>query len=261
MKKLRFLFFTLALVFAFSIIAFAADSETRDFTFETELAADLKALGLFSGVSDTDFDLERVPTRLEVLVMLIRVLGEEKTALEGEWKHPFTDVPAWADKYVGYAYEKTLTKGVSDTKFGTDNANSATYITFMLRALGYSDADGDFKWDAPHALAKGLGLLPSIVDTENFLRADIVTVSYAALSVNIKDSTDILAEKLVEQGAFTAEVYGKNYLGTKITDKENEGKTKLTAEQIYSDAANDVFYITAYDKDGKVENIGSGFFI
>ena len=45
--------------------------------------------------------------------MLTRLLGAEKTALAGNWKHPFTDVPQWADKYVGWLYQNGLTKGVS----------------------------------------------------------------------------------------------------------------------------------------------------
>ena len=36
------------------------------------LASDLKSLGIFQGVSDTEFDLMRAPTRVEALVMLIR---------------------------------------------------------------------------------------------------------------------------------------------------------------------------------------------
>ena len=261
MKKFRFLFAVLALAALMTVASFATDVSARDLTFENELAADLKSLGLFSGVSENNFDLERVPTRTEVLVMLIRVLGEEQTALDGDYEHPFTDVPAWADPYVGYAYENGLTKGTSPTKFGTDNASAVTYLTFMLRALGYSDVDGDFAWDNPFDLAKGLGLLPSIVDTDNFLRADIVTVSYAALSVNLKDSTVMLAEKLIEKGAFTSETYGANYRGTKLTDKENEGKTALTAEQIFSECSSAVVYINTYDEDGEPDWNGSGFFI
>jgi hypothetical protein len=46
--------------------AYAATPEA-----ETKAAA-LKQLGLFMGVSDTDFALDRAPTRLEVMDMLIR---------------------------------------------------------------------------------------------------------------------------------------------------------------------------------------------
>ena len=50
---------------------------SRDTSYEERLATDLKSLGLFKGVSDTNFELNREPTRVEALVMFIRVLGKE----------------------------------------------------------------------------------------------------------------------------------------------------------------------------------------
>ena len=78
MKKVRFLFVLLALTVVFSVCAFADGEEARDVSYENTLATDLKALGLFSGVSENNFDLERIPTRTEVLVMLIRVLARKR---------------------------------------------------------------------------------------------------------------------------------------------------------------------------------------
>ena len=98
----------LALVLCLAITIPAA---AADLTLANDQATALKHLGLFKGVSDTNFELDRAPTRTEALVMLVRALGEEAAALEGDWSHPFTDVAAWADPYVGYAYEKGLTKG------------------------------------------------------------------------------------------------------------------------------------------------------
>ena len=146
-----------ALTSMLAILPAAADAG-RDVAYEESLAADLKQLGLFKGVSETNFDLKRAPTRLEALVMLIRILGKEQDALNETREHPFTDVPAWADAYVGYAYENGLTKGMSATKFGSGDAGAGTYLTFVLRALGYSDTDGaDFTWDNPYGLARRIG--------------------------------------------------------------------------------------------------------
>ncbi len=104
-------------------VAFAATE--RDTSFEKGLAEDLKALGLFKGVSATEFDLNRNPTRVEAIVMLIRLLGKESDALNNtSTHHPFTDVPAWADSYVGYAYQMGLTNGSSATKIGSGGALS-----------------------------------------------------------------------------------------------------------------------------------------
>ena len=187
---------TAALMLAVSVqAADLADAEAK--------AGALKSLGLFKGVSDTDFDLNREPTRVEALVMLIRTLGEENAALSGTHTHPFTDVPAWANAYVGYAWEHGLTKGVSATEFGSGNASAAMYVTFMLRALGYSDGEGDFAWDNPFALARESGILDDGVDLTRFLRADVVEVSYAALNAAMKGSKTTLADMLIGKGVFT----------------------------------------------------------
>ena len=184
------------------------DSE-RDLVRETEAALRLKALGLFQGVGtnpdgSTNFDLARAPSRTEALVMLIRLLGKDAEANGGSWKHPFTDVPGWANEEVGYAYEKGLTKGSSATEFGVGTASAQMYLTFVLRALGYSDAaGGEFTWDKPEELARSVGILPEGVHLEDFLRADVVLISAAALSAKLKDSDITLLEKLTSEGAVT----------------------------------------------------------
>ena len=201
-RRILSLMLALAISLTILIPAYAADIKSAE-----KQAAALKQLGLFKGVSDTDFDLQRAPTRTEALVMLIRVLGREAEALDGEYKHPFTDVEDWADQYVGFAYENGLTKGISETQFGTGSADSDMYLTFVLRALGYDDSMNDFVWDSPNALAQSVGILPDGVDTSNFLRADVALVSWAALEATLKDGSQTLSEKLIGAGVFTAEEY------------------------------------------------------
>jgi len=203
-KGILSLMLAFTLVFAMLIPAYAASSTEAE-----AKAAALKQLGLFKGVSDTDFALDRAPTRTEALIMLIRAMGKESEALSGTWSHPFTDVDSWADKYVGYGYEKGLTKGVSATEFGTGNAGSDMYLTFMLRALGYDDSKGDFTWDSPDTLAKAVGILPDSVDTSNFLRADVAVVSWAALEADLKTGMQRLAKKLIAENVFTSDAYAQ----------------------------------------------------
>jgi len=213
MKK-HFISLALCLTACFCFLSFTAlAASPRDTSLEETLAADLKALNLFQGVSDREFELDRAPTRVEALIMLIRVLGKETEALSGTWSHPFTDVPAWANAYVGYAYENGLTNGSSATKFGTGDANAAMYLTFVLRSLGYSDAEEeDFVWDKPFYLAEKLGILPDCVDTKIFLRADVVSVSYAALNdIRLKGSSRTLTEKLIDAGVFTQAQFSETY--------------------------------------------------
>ena len=110
----------------------------------------LNRMDLIRGVSQDehqppDFALGRELTREEALAIVIRLTGAEEEAYQGNWATPFTDVSSWARPYVGYAYEHGMTKGTSTTAFsGTKTVTSEQYLTFLLRALGYSD-ESDFK--------------------------------------------------------------------------------------------------------------------
>lgn len=264
MKLKRMLALCLVLCLCLSMVPVTAAA--RQFTFEESLADELYALGLFRGVTEAneygqpvDYALGRAPTRTEALVMLIRTLGKEQEALSGTWSHPFTDVAKWADPYVGYAYENGLTKGVSPTTFGTDNATCVQYVTFMLRALGYDDTQGDFKWDDPYELAWSCQILPGIVDYHDFLRADVVIISYAALAAKLKGSETTLAQKLIAADAISQSKFAALYRPTAIAE-ECAPKT-LSAEEVYARCAPAVFYIEVADAKGQAIGSGSGFFI
>lgn len=266
MKKYVAMALCLLMCLCSAFVAVSAADVSRDVSTEETLASRLKELGLFKGVSETNFDLKRAPTRIEALVMLIRVLGKEKEALSGTWCHPFTDVPEWANAYVGYAYDNGLTNGVSQTKFGNGDAASFTYLTFMLRALGYSDMNNaDFVWNNPYDLAKSIGIMTERVDSVTFLRADAVTISYAALSVNLKGTEQTLAEKLIGAGLFTAEAYVEHYIDLNGTTETPAlppvMKQALDAQQIAKKCSSAVFYIDIYSYNGKLAGTGSGFFI
>lgn len=237
---------------------------SRDTSYEKSIAEDLKSLGLFKGVSETDFDLNRKPSRTEALVMLIRFLGKENEAMNGQWNHPFDDVVGWADKYVGYAYENGLTNGVSSTKFGSGSADAGMYLTFVLRALGYSDKNNeDFSWNNPYGLAKNAGILPERVDTSKFWRADVASVSYAALSASTKESNQTMADKLIEMGVFSKSQFELIYNNEPSINETNTTSTRrvLTPKEIYEECSGSVFYISTYDVDGNAYATGSGFFI
>lgn len=170
----------------------------------------LYELGLFRGVGtladgSPDFALEKSLTRQEAVVMLVRLLGREQAALAGEWTTPFTDVDAWAQPYVGYAYSEGLTKGVSDTLFGGAQAVTATqYLTFALRALGYA-SDTDFRWDAAWEKTDALGITFGEYSTANntsFLRGNAAAVSRSALTASCKDGTT-LVDTLIASGALS----------------------------------------------------------
>ena len=169
---------------------------------DTEAQAQmLYDLGLFKG-TDKGFALEKSMTRAEASVMLTRLLGAEKTALAGNWKHPFADVPQWADKYVGWLYQNGLTKGVSATKYGSQrNVTCDQYCIFLTRA--HLDADS----------YQGTGFVDNDevrqTDEEGFIRGDAVSLSARLLSMNYAKNGDesgrSVAKKLIDDGVFTGE--------------------------------------------------------
>ena len=204
-KKIVSLFLALSLAFSLSVPALAATpEEAQD---DAEL---LYNLGLFLGSSTNpdgtpNFALDRAPTRAEAVTILVRPLGAEDEALAGTWNTPFTDVPTWAQPYVGYAYNKGYTNGVSSTTFGSSNAvSTAQFLTFLLRSLGYQDGV-DFTWEAPWALTDQLGVTNGEYNasTTTFLRADAVTVSASALYAPVKNSDKTLLQTLLDSGAIT----------------------------------------------------------
>ncbi len=169
-----------------------------------EVADALKKMNLFRG-SKIGYELSRGATRAEALVMLLRLLGEEDDAERHTGTHPFTDVDAWAEKYVAYAYAKGYTNGISKTKFGSGNMTTAShYMTFVLRALGYDDGKGDFKWDKSIDFAVSIGNITASekksIEKSAFLRDHMAYISYYSLFSKLKAQDVTLLDKLISDG-------------------------------------------------------------
>jgi len=166
-----------------------------------DMAKMLFDLGLFKGRSEGDFALQSPMTREEAAVMLVRFLGGEQEALSGKFTHPFTDVAQWADPYVGWLYQKKLTKGVGGGKYGTGNVTMWQYSTFLSRAV-YGNEDN------------GMATKEEIAESEAngaFLREAAVSLSVRALtSYYWRDTTYgnlTTAGWLCRHGVFTAEQF------------------------------------------------------
>lgn len=204
MKKLLSLLLAALLALNLAVPALAAPAD------EAEQAAwTLYHMGLFQGTG-TDaqdfpvFDLDQTPTRAQGVTMLVRLLGKEEAALAGTWTTPFTDVPAWAAPYVGYAYSQRLTNGVSDTRFAPDTPIRATeYLTLVLRALGYSSGE-DFVWDQAWNLSDQLKLTDGSYGpaTTSFDRGDVAWISLRAVDLRNKKTNSTLRNTLQLKNAY-----------------------------------------------------------
>ena len=189
----------IALTAALTATALAAD-------YNTECADHLKDMNLFHGTTQ-GYQLDRAPTRAEAAAMLVRLLGKEEEAKALTYTAPFTDLSGWEKPYVQYLYENGLTRGATATTFAPGGRCTAQmYAAFLLRALGYTEADGDFAYANAVAFAEQTGVYDAItIDTVDFLRDDAAAASYAALAQTAKDSGEMLLTQLVASGAVEAQ--------------------------------------------------------
>lgn len=183
---------------ALTSTAFAADF--------TACADRLYEMQLFYG-TDKGYDLDRVPSRAEASAMLVRLLGKEAEAQNGKYTSPFTDVPAWAKPYVGWLYQNKLTFGVGGNKFGSNDACDARMMSaFLLRTLGYAEANGDFTYATALEFAETMGVADAVNQgTADFTRDEMVAMSYTALSRPTKAGASSLLAELVREGAIDAQ--------------------------------------------------------
>ena len=183
-------------------------SDTPDYN---AMARAIRELHLFRGTevaTGEGFELENPATRIQALIMFIRVLGEEEAALAWEGDLPFTDVLDWAKPYVGYAYEMGYTNGVGPKSFAPDMAaNADQYTEFVLRAMGYSStANTDLSDTLSRAWEAGVlteGEVEKLGSLSSFTRAEMVYISYYALFAELPDGVT-LGEKLQDKEVFTA---------------------------------------------------------
>lgn len=169
----------------------------------------LKRLNVLRG-SGGDLMLDRTANRMEGAAMLVRLLGAEKEALDANYSHPFTDVDSWADPYIGYLYAKGLTNGIGNNQYGsTQPISEKAYLTFLMRALGYSDKNGlDFTYNAVEQAALEKGLLYSgeaADENAPFKRARLSELSWRAMFLMHKTKNRPLLVCLYDQGMISDE--------------------------------------------------------
>lgn len=232
MKKILTVILTVILTACLCVCAYAYNKD------EATLKADsLNTLGLFNG-TENGYELDKPLSRIEALIMLIRLSGNEMNALypEEELSHPFNDAPNWeeASLYMAYGYANKLTNGISETEFAPDErASLQMYVTYVLRALGYKDTEAGTVWDNWTYLGEHAGILSESIDRENFLRGDAVIISRAALDAKMCDSEITLKETLIEN-------YAISEFSLSIVEA-GEGK-KITPDSSVNDILAKVYY-------------------
>lgn len=181
------------------------------------VASRLYDLGMLLG-DGTDFNLSEIPDRQQACVMVVRMRGEEEAAkaayAAGEITCPFTDVTdEWAKPYLAWLYEKGIVLGIGEGKFGNTPCSAEEYVTFMLRALGYTVAWDPNSGDWPDVFyADVLDFAQDIHVWDDRLAAEpafnrgvMAAVTYQVLAADVKNTEDRLLSSLVQSGAIGAE--------------------------------------------------------
>lgn len=227
--KIAFSFILLLLLAVCGLSASAIDEITpvSDHAYDG-IARELYGIHILQG-DGTDFNLDQVPDRMQACVMVVRMRGEEAEALAayeaGEISCPFTDVTdaqAWAKPYLAWLYDKKITLGTGDGKFGNGICTAQMYAAFMLRALGYRDTGNetallDFTFADALSYAKEKNIWDNNLERERFDRGVMAAVTYQTLAAPYKNTSgdtagegqtsasNSLLETLVLSGAVKAE--------------------------------------------------------
>ena len=239
-KRIASLFLACVMAVGLLVVPAGASGSSPE---STGRADKLASLGLFQGTG-SGYQLDGDTTRIQGLVMLLRLLGLEEEALAYAQPSHFTDV-GWGDNYVSYAYDNGLTNGTSAATFSpNDPLNANGYVTFLLRAMGYSDAEGDFSWADALSFAVELSIMDAAsanaLKSVSMNRGDMVDLSYAALTCEVKGSSRTLAERLVSDGVFTrtqgrdAGVIGSGsgWVYTYDSGEEDEGGSAAASDAV-----------------------------
>lgn len=172
---------------------------------EDDAAMRLYYLDLITGTGTTatgsvTFDLHRDLSRLEGVVMAVRLMGLEAAAQNGSYTHPYADVPDWASGYVGVLYQSGLTEATADNRFRPgDPCSTDTFMAYMLHALGYRMNAGDYRLTTAASIARNIGICVTGED-EPLTRGGAVVAMYNTLRTTMKKSTKMLSETLVDSG-------------------------------------------------------------
>lgn len=194
MKNVR-----IVVLFSFLLFALTPSAAAQS----SNYAEALNRLGLFSGTGN-GYELSRVPTRAEALVMMLRLWGREGDALKESYKNPFNDT-SWESPYVSYAYSNGLVKGVNEHRFGGNQPTSLKqYCAMVLRVLGYSETNGDFTYENAVSFASmALGI--DLTKEAGFNRGTLAKISSYVLNTRPKNQLATLGETLRERDVFVTQ--------------------------------------------------------
>jgi len=200
LKKLLAVIVAICILATFTIPAFAETAKT-----DADICADLGVLQGTTGVVDAEY-LAKGTTRLQAVIISLRLAGKEEEALAFEGTENFADASDvdWAGGRAILAYVKANPElgwaGSTSGKFFPNEAATPQMIyKVLLEVLGYKQGV-DFEWEEAIDFAAEVGLV-KVADVEEMTNNDMAIAIVEALKTDVKDGDKTLAETLVEAGA------------------------------------------------------------
>lgn len=170
-----------------------------------------KALKTFNVLYGTDkgLELDSELLKLQGALIYARLLGLEEEIEDFAKANPsydsgFTDVPEWAKPTMNYLIYNKLIYGEGNLYGSYDPMSEAQLAALILRALGYSEEDGDFVLaDAPKKACE-LGFCSTYCNgfereyKDRLTRRDMSYIVFNSLFVQNKAKTAHLIENLIK---------------------------------------------------------------
>jgi len=178
-------------------------------------------LGLIKGYPNDSSTYEnKILSRAEAAMIIVRLLGAEQELKDKEYLHPFDDVPNWADKAIGYLYEKGIVKGTSGNKFSSEKIISENdFDVMVLRMLGYVD---------------GVDYLYQDFKSKVYLfRGSLVLEKFDTLFMHYKDSEQTILGRLIQNKKVDASI--ASGLRLVFDDSSDYFKTEVTVYKTFDD--------------------------
>lgn len=231
MKKKKYIALLIALtLIATSIMPAAAFADT--ISKEARACKDLGILiGKDAASGVTSEYLAETPTRIQALIIFLRIQGLEDEALTYDWDENFDDAKNYewivGRNYLGYAKENPDLGwiGSTDGKFyPTNTIDSKAFYKVMLESLGYNQGI-DFEYNETLEFAQSVGLLSNaktMGSLKSFTIDHVAKAIYTTLNTSPKDETKNLITLMTERGIIDEDKAAK--AGFKI--EVNEIKVK-----------------------------------
>ena len=216
MNKRRILAMILTICILTVSVSMTFAAETGIVTDVTTKAQTLNKLGMLAGDGKGNYSLDSNLKRSEAATFIVKLMGKTKEVADRNSQYintGFDDVKAtdWFAAYVGFCRENDVISGVGNNKFGPNsNVTEKAFLTMTMKALGYTS--DDFNWNSVYQKAYDIGLVTGndyngkTQDNVNYTRAEVVNIMYAALTLKVKDTENILLKQLVNEGQLEPKV-------------------------------------------------------